>query len=111
MPGAPPGRDVPVARLRRVWRYALATAAVTFGMMAALWGTFGVSALADPATDLAQTGIPPILYEARASFLGWLALMIVISPGLQLLTTIAAAHLTVLADARRATKAAGAARD
>jgi hypothetical protein len=33
-------------------------------------------------------GIPMILYDPRASFIGWMVLMIIISPVLQILTTV-----------------------
>ncbi len=59
--------------------------------------------LSDPAADLANFGIPPILYEPRASFIGWLVLMIAISPVLQLLTTLLGSHLALI---RWATKRA-----
>lgn len=37
-----------------------------------------------------------ILYEPQISFIGWLGLMIVVSPFLQLLLTVFGAYLTVL---------------
>jgi hypothetical protein len=80
--------------VRRVLRDSLITAGVTFVLMAALWGPT-VPMLFDPAADLANFGVPMILYEPRLSFVGWLVLMILISPFLQLLTTIFAAYLTV----------------
>ena len=52
--------------------------------------------LFDPAANLANLGAPLILYEPVASFIGWLVLMIVISPFLQLLMTLFGSHLTVL---------------
>ncbi len=71
------------------------TSAFTFVGMAVLWGRCIVM-LFDPAADLANFGIPQILYEPVASFIGWLALMIVISPFLQLLMTLFGSHLTLL---------------
>ena len=52
--------------------------------------------LLDPQADLANFGIPMILYGPQASFIGWLVLMIVISPFLQLLATLFGAHVTML---------------
>jgi hypothetical protein len=52
--------------------------------------------LFDPLTDFADFGIPMILYDPRVSFVGWLVLMIVISPFLQLLTTVFASHCALL---------------
>lgn len=75
---------------------ALITASVTFLAMLALWMPFTASYLFDPAKDLANTGIPMILFEPRASFIGWVVLMVFISPFLQLLTTLFGAYLTLL---------------
>jgi len=71
------------------------TSAGTFLLMGAIWGPVAVM-LFDPAADLAHFGIPMILYAPRASFIGWLVLMIAISPFLQLLVTLFTAVLTFL---------------
>ena len=71
------------------------TSAFTFVGMALLWGPF-VTMLFDPAADLANFGMPMILFEPQASFIGWLVLMIVISPFLQFLMTLFGSHLTLL---------------
>jgi hypothetical protein len=93
------GADLP-RMLNRVFFQALATSAYTFVVMAVLWGPT-VGKLFGPAADLANFGIPLILYEPLPSFIGWLMLMIVISPFLQLLTTLFGAHLTLLWHLRR----------
>lgn len=80
---------------RKVLKGATLTAGLTLIAMLALWGPF-TAYLFDPSKDLAESGIPMILYEPRASFIGWVVLMIVISPFLQLLTTLFSAHLTLL---------------
>ena len=41
-------------------------------------------------------GHPFILYDPKISFIGWLVLMMFISPFLQLLTTIFGSYLTLL---------------
>jgi len=74
---------------------AILTSAFTFIGMALLWGPW-TAMLFDPTADLANLGAPLILYEPVASFIGWLVLMIVISPFLQLLMTLFGAHLTLL---------------
>ncbi len=81
--------------LRRILIYAVGTAGFTFLVMAVLWGP-AASMLFDPSADLANFGIPMILYDPTASFIGWLILMIAISPFLQLLATVFGAHLTLL---------------
>ena len=81
--------------LRRTVVQATVTSAVTFAMMALLWGNVA-RMLFDPAADFANFGIPMILYDPKVSFMGWLVLMIFISPFLQLLTTLFSSHLTLL---------------
>ena len=81
--------------MRKVLRYALLASLVTLVGMVIVWGT-SVIMLSDPTLDLANYGIPMILYEPLASFIGWMVLMILISPFLQLLASIFAAYLTLL---------------
>jgi hypothetical protein len=81
---------------QKVLLYAAIAAVVTFLGMLLIWGPLSVVSLSDPATDFVETGVPMILYEPKASFIGWIVLMVVISPGLQLLTTLFASHLTLL---------------
>jgi hypothetical protein len=86
--------------LRRLLLLSGLTASYTFLLMLLLWGPT-VRLLFDPTADLANFGIPMILYQPRASFIGWLVLMILISPSLQLLTTLFGAHLAMLAPRSR----------
>lgn len=81
-------------KLRRILLVALATSSLTFAVMCILWGRT-VPMLFNPTTDFANLGIPMILYDPKPSFIGWLVLMIFVSPFLQLLTTIFAAYLTI----------------
>ena len=74
---------------------AVATSAVTFVVMAIIWGRC-IIMLFDPSSDYANFGIPLILFDPKASFIGWLVLMIAISPFLQLLATLFGSHLTLL---------------
>ena len=85
--------------LTRVLRQATLTSGVTMSMMLVIWGPASTM-LFDPGADLANFGIPMILYEPLLSFIGWLALMIFISPFLQLLTTLFATYLTLAASVR-----------
>ena len=81
--------------LKRVLVSAIITSLFTFMLMCFIWLPFGTK-LFDPTTDFKNLGIPLILYDPKASFIGWLVLMIFISPFLQLLTTIFASYLTML---------------
>jgi hypothetical protein len=78
--------------LDRVLLWAAATSAVTCLFMAILWGPC-ILKLRLPESELADFGIPMILYRPRASLIGWLVLMIVVSPFLQFLVTLFGAHL------------------
>jgi len=71
------------------------TSAITFVGMALLWGPWSAM-LFDPTADLEKLGAPLILFEPVPSFVGWLVLMIVVSPALQLLMTLFGSHLTLL---------------
>jgi len=98
----PPQGGISVALLRRVLAYALVASGVTLLAMAALWGAWGVAVLFDPPTDYSQLGMPLLLFEPKASFIGWLVLMIVISPVLQLLAMVFGSHVALLAGKREA---------
>jgi hypothetical protein len=86
--------------LTKVLVYAAVTSAYTFLLMAVIWGR-GVSMLFDPGADFVNFGMPLILYEPKISFIGWLVLMIAVSPFLQLLATVFGAYLTLLHWLRR----------
>lgn len=75
--------------------YAIATAGYTFVLMVMIWGRW-MATLFDPSTDYANIGIPMILFEPKASFIGWQLLMICISPFLQVLTTLFGSHIILL---------------
>jgi len=81
--------------LNTVLLYAVVTSGFTFVVMIVLWGPT-ISMLLDPSSDFANFGIPLILYDPKISFIGWLVLMILISPFLQLLTTLFSSYLTLL---------------
>ena len=98
----PPPGGVSVPLLRRVFVYALVASSVTLLAMAVLWGWWGLAALFDPATDYVQLGMPLFLFEPKASFIGWLVLMIVVSPVLQLLAMVFGSHVALLAGNRAA---------
>ncbi len=88
------------AILGKLLLVAAATSAFTLVLMAVIWGGWA-GLLFDPAADYANTGIPLILFEPKASFIGWLGLMILVSPFLQLLTTLFGAHVTWWAMVRK----------
>lgn len=80
--------------LRTLLLHSLVTVLLTFAMMVVIWGPW-CRVLADPNYDYTNTGIPLILFGAKSSFIGWMVLMILISPFLQLLTTLSAAMVTL----------------
>lgn len=81
--------------LKRIFKYAIITSGFTLILMLFIWGMF-FPMLWDVNADFANFGIPMILYNPKASFIGWMFLMIIISPFLQFLTTIFAANLTMI---------------
>ena len=68
-------------------RAALISSTVTLMIMALIWLPT-LKWLFDPAHDLSNFGIPMILYTPRASFIGWIILMVLISPFIQFLLTL-----------------------
>ena len=80
--------------LNEILKYALYTSLFTFILMLGVWVPVSTMLL-DPGADFANFGIPMILYDPKISFIGWIFLMIFISPFLQLLTTIFASYVTL----------------
>jgi len=83
-------------QLKLVLYYAIFTSAVTFVIMALIWGGSMVPRLLNPEGDFINFGIPMILFKPKASFIGWLVLMVFISPFLQMLATVFGAHISFL---------------
>jgi hypothetical protein len=81
-------------KLKTILNYAVLAAALTFVFMTVLWGQT-IPLLFDPGTDFENFGHPFILFDPQLSFIGWLVLMILISPFLRLLTTIFAAFIAL----------------
>jgi uncharacterized oligopeptide transporter (OPT) family protein len=77
---------------RKILYYALLTSGVTLIEMILLWGP-SIRWLFNEYSDFTNYGHPMILYDPKFSFIGWLFLMIVISPFLQLLMTIFGFHV------------------
>lgn len=78
----------------RTLKWAALTSAFTVVIMLVVWMS-SLLMLFDPTADIANYGIPLILYEPKASFIGWMVLMILISPFLQLLMTLLGSHLSM----------------
>lgn len=80
--------------LSDILKYSVYTSLVTFIWMIVIWGPISTMLL-DPAADFANFGIPMILYEPKMSFIGWIILMIFISPFLQQLATVFTSQVTL----------------
>jgi len=63
-------------------------------LMLGIWGRT-IPMLFEPHSDFANFGHPMILFDPRLSFIGWLVLMIIISPFLQLMTSIFSAFIAL----------------
>ena len=85
--------------LRRVLMDAILASAVTFVLMAAVWGPVVPMAF-DSGYDFEHFGVPMILFDPRASFVAWLILMILVSPFLQMLTVVFAGTVTMVTELR-----------
>jgi len=83
--------------LRKILSGAALTSAFTFTLMAVIWLS-SLGMLFDGSVSLENYGMPMILFEPLPSFIGWMVLMIVISPFLQFLLTLFGAHLTWLVE-------------
>ena len=79
----------------KILKLSLLASAFTFLQMIVIWGRT-IPMLFDPLSDFQNFGHPFILYDPKISFIGWLILMIFISPFLQLLTTIFASFITLI---------------
>lgn len=80
--------------LKDILKYSFLTSFLTFILMVLIWGPISTM-LMNPAADFANFGIPMILYDPKISFIGWIILMVFISPFLQLLNTIFAANVNL----------------
>ncbi|WP_424355114.1 hypothetical protein [Methanobacterium sp. MBAC-LM] len=78
----------------RILKYATLTSLVTLAWMLIIWGPM-ITMLQNPSANFADFGIPLILYDPKLSFIGWIILMIFISPFLQLLMTVFASHVAL----------------
>jgi hypothetical protein len=92
--------EQPDQRHRRIFRVSFFASAFTFVVMIIVWGA-GILINIDSSSDIPNFGHPNILYDPKTSFIGWLILMIIISPFLQLLTTIFASFLTLIGNERK----------
>ncbi|MCX6829581.1 MAG: hypothetical protein NT002_09915 [candidate division Zixibacteria bacterium] len=73
--------------LRAVLRAAALTSGVTLLITALIWLP-ALRVLGGPPAKIANFGIPLILYQPLPSFIAWIVLMVIISPILQMLTTL-----------------------
>jgi hypothetical protein len=79
----------------KIFRFSLFAAVFTFIIMLIVWGS-AILIHIHSASDIQNFGHPNILYDPEISFYGWLILMVIISPFLQLLVTIFAAFITLI---------------
>ncbi len=78
----------------KILKLSILASVFTFLQMVIVWGRT-VAMIFDPTSDFENFGHPFILYDPKISFIGWLVLMIFVSPFLQLLTTIFSSFLTL----------------
>ena len=81
--------------LKTLLKAAGITSAVSMLVLGLIWLP-SLSWLFEPGRDLAQFGMPMILFEPLASFIGWVALMVLVSPFLQFLMTVLGSVLRLI---------------
>ena len=80
---------------KKSFKYGIATTFITFLLMLIIWGG-AIIVFFYHNNDFKNFGNPLILYDPKLSFIGWLVLMIIISPLLQLLTTVFSFYVTLI---------------
>jgi len=84
----------------KIFRLSLFAAIFTIIIMLIVWGS-AILINIHSSSDIQDFGHPYILYDPITSFIGWLILMIIISPFLQLLTTIFGAYMTLISNEKK----------
>ncbi len=79
----------------KIFKYSFLASIFTIIPLLVVWGR-AILMLFDSSSDFQNFGHPFILYDPKISFIGWLILMVIISPFLQLLVTIFAAFITLI---------------
>ena len=82
-------------KCHKIFKFSIFASIFTFVVMLIVW----LSAILiniESSSDIQNFGHPYILYDPKASFIGWLILMVIISPFLQLLTTVFGAFLALM---------------
>lgn len=87
--------DSTYQRYNKILTCSLLASGFTFLMMLIVW-TGAILINIHSSSDIENFGHPNFLFDPTASFVGWLILMIIISPFLQLLTIIFSAFVTLL---------------
>ena len=87
-------------KYHNIFKFSLFASVFTFMVMLIVWGG-AILINIDSSSDIRNFGHPYILYDPETSFIGWLILMIIISPFLQLLTTIFGAYITLIRNEKK----------
>jgi hypothetical protein len=84
----------------KIFKLSLFAAIFTIIVMLIVWGG-AILIHIHSSSDIQNFGHPYILYDPKTSFIGWLILMIIISPFLQLLTTIFSVFITLIRNEKK----------
>jgi hypothetical protein len=82
-------------KYHKIFKFSLFAVIFTFIIMLIVWGSAILIHIHSP-SDIQNFGHPYFLYDPKTSFIGWIILMIIISPFLQLIVTIFAAFITLI---------------
>ena len=80
-------------------KYSIVTAFVTLVLMSMIWIPC-IRFLFESSYDYVNFGMPLILYGAKSSFIGWIVLMVLISPFLQFLGTITVSYIVLMRESK-----------
>jgi len=87
-----PVEGVPIGTLKSLLVQGVALSVVTFVVLAVIWLP-QLPIVFDTSQQAREWGIPLILYTSQASKIGWMVLMLVISPLAQLMAVLTGAYL------------------
>lgn len=90
---------VPVASLKTLLTQAAALTLVTFVVLAVIWAP-QLPIVFDSSQQAREWGIPLILYTSQASKIGWMVLMLAISPLAQFMAVLMGAYLRLTVRSR-----------
>lgn len=82
-------RAIPASLIRTLLVQSATVTLVTFLLLTVVWGP-QLPAAFDPSVQAREWGIPLLLFTSQASKIGWMVLMLLVSPALQFMALVTA---------------------